>query len=182
MTKRHARYGRWGPSLALMAGLWLVACTGTPTVAPTSAPNTVGLEGGYPAPTVAVDVAPSGYPAQTSVPPTPLGAVPFVITRPLIEGMTAVTGTGRAGVPLLLQDVSFMGAPIAETTVDSEGQFSFNLAAPLERNHRVGITIGDLSGTNWNIEELLSPAYWGPGAQQLPQVTFYWDTELVGEP
>lgn len=163
------------------ASIWLAACSATPTVAPTSDPGVTGPDGAYPPPTRAVDLVPPGYPAPTEAPPTPPGAVPFVLTRPIVEGATTVTGTGRPGVPLQLQDVSFMGALMADATVAEDGRFSFSVA-PLERNHRLGITIGDLANTDWNIDELLSPAYWGPGAQQLPQVTFYWDTELVQAP
>ena len=188
MKKRFAHLSKLLTVGLFAASLGLAACTAPPTVAPTSIAATdsqtgVGPDAGYPGLQATVEVTGlgTGYPAPTDRPPTPIGAVPFVLTRPIVEGAVTVTGQGRPGVPIALHDVTFMGAPIAVTTVADDGTFSFTVPA-LERNHRLGVTIGDLTGTDWTPEEFLQDAYWGPGAQQLPQVGFYLDTELVKEP
>lgn len=161
-------------------GLALVACnasTPTPTPASTESQN--------PYPVATNDI--SAYPALATTVPYPVeptldpNAIPFVINVPVIEGAIEVTGSGPAGVPILLEDVTFMGVLLAETTIESDGTFKFQVTA-LEKNHRIGIALGDLTGTRWTPEDFSSRGYHGPKAMQVPNVSFFYDTTLVQGP
>jgi hypothetical protein len=153
-------------SVALAAALVLAACS-TPSPAPsaTATPLVVPTSNG-------------AYPVG-SPPPTLRGdEVPFRLDKPIVAGATAVTGSGPAGVPILLEDVTFMGALLGQGTVGQDGRFSFSVPA-LEAGHRLGVTLGDISGTQWTPEQFHSPGYWGEGAMQAPNVGFFFDTAQV---
>lgn len=77
----------------------------------------------------------------------------FTIDEPLDPNSTTVTGTGPAGVPIKLVDVTTMGEELALTTIDENGNFSFSLDKPLTSGHAVGLMIGDLSNTDFNYDE-----------------------------
>jgi hypothetical protein len=77
----------------------------------------------------------------------------FTMDEPVDPNSNTVTGTGPAGVPLKLVDVTTMGEELALTTIDENGYFSFNLGQPLTSGHAVGLMIGDLSDTNFNYDE-----------------------------
>ncbi len=137
-----------------------------------------------------------GHPAPTTSPlqvpesplPTPEGTdaaapqiVPFRLDKPLQDGDTRVTGTGPAGVPIRLEDVTFTGRLIATGQVEEDGTFEIVLPQPLEARHRVGLTI-DVAGTPWTLEDFQSPDFNGDEALMVPQVGFYYDTAMVQEP
>lgn len=130
-------------------------------------------------------LASSPLPALTS--PLPgsaapsLPAVPFRLDKPVQAGDTRVTGSGPAGVPIRLEDVTFVGRLIALGRIDEDGTFELILSVPLEARHRVGLTV-DLSGTSWTLEDLQSEAFKGDEAMMVPQVGFYFDTAMVQEP
>ena len=107
--------------------------------------------------------------------------VPFRIDKPLWEGDTRVTGTGPAGVPIRLADVTFVGEFIAAGQIEEDGTFEIILSKPLETSHRVGLTI-DLAGTPWTVEDFQAPEFNGDEALMVPQVGFYYDTAMVQEP
>lgn len=77
----------------------------------------------------------------------------FTIDEPVDPNSTTVTGTGPAGVPIKLVDITTMGEELALTTVDENGNFSFSLDKPLTSGHAVGLMIGDLSDTDFNYDE-----------------------------
>lgn len=79
----------------------------------------------------------------------------FEIDEPVLAGDMQVTGTGPVGVPINLVDVSEMGLFLAETTIDSQGEFTFVLQVPLVQSHSVGLQIGDLSNTSFNYDEFM---------------------------
>lgn len=79
----------------------------------------------------------------------------FQINLPVKSGDMIVTGNGPVDVPLLLVDISEVGEPIAETTIDKSGHFTFTLQSPLTEGHMIGLKIGDLSGTNLHYEDFL---------------------------
>lgn len=106
------------------------------------------VESGYPASTEP-EVDESGYPistqpAQTNYTPGP----EFDIDDPLTAGDTVVTGTGPQGVPIILVNASEVGRVLAETVIDEDGTFTFELEEPLEQGHMIGIMLGDLTGTD----------------------------------
>ena len=111
--------------------------------------------------------------------PTQTGAViPFTIERPLVAGATVVHGTGPAGVPIYIADVTFMGDPLGTGTIGPDGKFTIQVR-PLEASHRIGLALGILDGTPWKPADFYPDKFFGPGAMQIPQVGFFHDTEMV---
>jgi Big-like domain-containing protein len=159
---RHANFR----SVLLAAALLLGACA-----APGPAPVSTATAVANPSPS-------GGYPVGSPVPTLRGDEVPFQFDKPIVAGATTVTGTGPAGVPILLEDVTFMGALMGQTNVGQDGRFSFTVP-PLEAAHRLGVTLGDLSGTKWTAEQFYSPGYQGDGAMQTPNVGFFFDTAQV---
>ena len=92
--------------------------------------------------------------------------------------MTVVRGTGLAGVPVFIADVTFMGEPLATGTIGPDGKFSIPVPA-LESKHRIGLALGEMSGTQFKSEQFYSTEFQGPEAMQLPQVGYFLDTVMV---
>lgn len=74
----------------------------------------------------------------------------FSIDLPVTIGTTRVTGTGPAGVTLLLVDMNLVDTIYSETTIDYDGRFAFELTNGLPGGISVGIRLGDIGGTNLN--------------------------------
>jgi hypothetical protein len=106
---------------------------------------------------------------------------PFRLDTPIVEGATRVSGSGPAGVPILLQDITFGGVVLASGVVDANNRFEFEMGEPLEGGHLIGIALGDLSGTKWEQDDFSNESYYGEGALSVPQVGFFFDTSLVEE-
>jgi hypothetical protein len=51
--------------------------------------------------------------------------------------------------------------------------------APLESSVRIGVAIGDLTGTSYTAEEFDAEAYKGPEALMVPMVGYFLDTTMV---
>ena len=159
----------------LLGLLWAAACSAKPTSTPIVEP--------YPPP---VRTTNQPYPTTTdlpypvaTIPPTPIpGAVPFLLGLPLVEGATEIHGTGLAGVPLILESVTFMGSVLCQTTVNSDGTFMCQVA-PLQANDMIGIALGVLDGTRWKPEEFNAPDYHGPGVMAVPNAGYFLDTAIV---
>jgi len=79
----------------------------------------------------------------------------FHINGPVLAGSVQVTGTGPANVTINLIDVSEMGLFLAETTIDSNGQFTFDLSTPLIKSHSIGLQIGNLSNTDYDYDDFI---------------------------
>ena len=127
---------------------------------------------------------PQRSPVQMSPLPSPLpttdsAGVPFKLERPIPAGATEVRGTGPAGVPVFVADVTFMGESLGTGTIGPDGKFVVAVK-PLEANHRLGLALGNLEGTAWKPEDFYREAFYGPEAMQVPQVGFFQDTVLVG--
>ena len=58
-----------------------------------------------------------------------------------------------SNVPIILVDVTDVGVTLAKTTINSEGEFTFDLQTPLIKSHAVGLQIGDLSQTDFNYSD-----------------------------
>lgn len=96
----------------------------------------------------------SGYPITEYEVPYPK-APDFFISQPLKGGDLIVEGTGEPNLPLKLVDVSEVGEVLGETVINNDGTFVFSLDEPLKTNHLVGIQIGDLDGTEFEINSFL---------------------------
>jgi hypothetical protein len=164
--------------MPLVFGLLLAGsgCSPTATSAPTPGVALTGFP--YPGPTLADNTPNIAYPVSTATRPGTVAAIPFRLEKPVYEGATQVFGRGPATVPIVLQDVTFAGVVLSATTIDSNGTFAFAVA-PLEKNHRIGVTLGDLSGTPWQLDVFLNGAYDGDEPVFVPQVGQYFDTVLV---
>jgi hypothetical protein len=159
----------WLVCLTLALMLLLVACKSPTTPSPTHSPL----------PTSSPLKTPT--PAPSSVPtPVPEEIVPFRLDKPIVEGTDRVSGTGPAGVPIVLVDVTFMGPILGSGVIKSDGTFVINVPT-LEKAHRIGLAIGDLSGTQWAAEDFRALEYRGDEPQQVPQVGFFHDTAMVQE-
>jgi len=104
----------------------------------------------------------------------------FRFDKPIRSGTTRITGSGPAGVPIIIVDVTFGGLVLAAGNIDQSGRFVLDLDQPLEANHRIGLALGNLSGTPWESLEFDSKFY-GEEPMSVPQVGFFFDTCLVGE-
>ncbi len=116
-------------------------------------PSPYGSEVGYPAfPTFAAEVA---YPIVTATKDPKMNGPKFEINEPVVGGTKVVTGTGPANVPIVLIDVTEMGALLDQTIIDENGDFIFNLDEELITFNAIGLQIGDLSETNLNYEDFI---------------------------
>ncbi len=130
--------------------------------------ESAGEEGAYPAP-----VAPA---EETSSIPI----VPFVIERPVPAGATVIRGTGPAGVPILIINVTFMGEVLGEGVIGEDGTFEVEVP-PLEDQLWVGVAPGELAGSDLTYEDLTASGFNGEGAAQVPQIGFVYDSITVGQ-
>jgi len=97
----------------------------------------------------------NSYPAYTEVDPDYPQGPEFTINEPVKGGDIIVTGTGPAGVPIILVNVSEVGLELGETIIAEDGTYIFNLESPLETGHSIGIKLGDLTGTDFNENDFI---------------------------
>jgi hypothetical protein len=173
-----------------------------PEPAATNAINNPGQRTVYPPPLATLDL--SSYPAPTEssqgnaessinpaypAPPpsptinvgTPVKLAPFKINKPLVAGMIEITGSGPAGIPITLADITTYGDVMGEATISNDGTFSIKLGKPLEVNHWVGLTYSDLRNTKWVSANFDDPGFRGDSPQLIPLVGFFFDTAEVAE-
>lgn len=150
----------------------------TPYPAPVAPPSPTS--GQYPPPATATVLPLEAYPSpQTPTPETSrIPIVPFVLERPLNAGDTVIRGTGPANIPILVVDIFLMGEELGEGIIDAEGNFEVTVPA-LESGHWIGVAVNDLSETDLEFEDFYARGFRGPGAEQVPQVGFVYDSEFV---
>lgn len=119
--------------------------------------------------------------AQSPLPAPSTSAVPFQLDKPIAAGATRVTGSGPAGVPIMLSDITFGGPILAMGTIDQDGRFELELGEPLEARHRIGIALGNLTGTGWQLEDFSDRGFHGDEALSVPQIGFFFDTCMIRE-
>jgi len=131
----------------------------------------------YPEPSTTSDQSyPSPFPSiEPSIDPA---AIRFQLLKPLLSGMTEVSGTGLPGVPIGIYDVTYMGTLLGESVIKKDGTFKVRVDV-LEERHRIGIGLGDISGTKWKPEDFQNPGYNGDEAMLVPMVGFFFDTAMV---
>lgn len=99
----------------------------------------------------------------------------FEIYEPVVNNSTFVEGKGPAGLPIILVDVSEVGALLGTTTIDENGYFSFNLDTPLVQKHIIGLQLGDLTGTDFVEQDYVySDSYY-----ERPMVGILFDMVIV---
>ncbi len=120
-------------------------------------------------------------PSQDSSPlSTPSVVVPFRLDKPILEGDSTVSGTGPAGVPIIIADVTFMGKQLGMGVIDASGNFVVEVPG-LEKNHMIGIMLGNLTGTQWEPEDFYAEGFMSDDAMSVAQVGFFYDTAIVAE-
>lgn len=160
---------RWYIIFVVLSML-LVGCGGTPSpvTPPDSETNPAYPEPAYPEPAVLTD----SYPAPTAVLPQ---GPEFTINTPVVASDTAVTGTGAAGVPIRLINLTAGGETIGEATVDADDSFTIDVRGEMQAGDRIGLMLGTIEGTNLNREDFLR----GPGYVDIPLVGIVFVTALV---
>lgn len=128
--------------------------------APTSQGAYPAPQGAYPAPSAAAE---SAYPAPTSdLPEGPK----FTINTPLKAADGQVSGSGPADVPIRVINITQGADPIADVTIGADGSFKADVAGKINAGDRIGLTLGNTSGTKFNQTSFLR----GPGYEDLPMV------------
>lgn len=128
-----------------------------------------------------IQVSPLSSPLRIAAASSSSGVVAFQFDRPIHAGITEVHGTGPAGVPVYIADVTFMGEPLGTGTIGADGKFTIHVS-PLLATHRIGLALGILDGTQWKPADFYDAKFYGPNAMQVPQVGFFHDTEMVPSP
>lgn len=169
-------------TIAILAMLLLVL-VGCDTTAPASvatpapgatSPASAAPQGGYPAPQGAYPApALQGDPAYPA--PVLREGPKFTIKAPVRAADSQVSGTGPAGVPIRLVNITQSGAGISQTIIKEDGTFAFDVAGKLTSGERIALMLGDLQGTNLSQNDFTS----GPGYQDFPMIGVLFDTTLI---
>lgn len=170
-------------TLVLLGGMAAAtSCAAAPAVPASSTPPASTP------PSPAGNGTPAAHPYPFST-PKPAGAtpspsltrpavVPFRLNVPVVEGATQVMGTGPANVPIALVDITMGGTILAQSRTGADGTFDLHVSA-LEKNHRIGLGLGDLAGSPWSESSFYDPGFNSAGAMLVPQIGFVFDSTLV---
>jgi hypothetical protein len=163
-----------------LAGLLMAGCAevaSTPTAQPvgsTPAASAPGTSGAYPSPQNAYPApqpSVTGYPAPSSLPQGPK----FTLNTPIKASDSQVTGTGPAGVPIKLIDLTQAGQEIAQTTIGADGTFRVDVGGKLVSTNEIALMLGNTQGTNINQNDFTR----GPGYQDFPQLGILFTSAVV---
>ncbi len=170
---------RWF-SFILLATLLLSGCAETPSVPAATATTDAAVTTGatptgesYPVPAYPEPTALGAYPPPTEVLPQ---GPQFTINTPLRVADGQISGTGQAGVPLRIVNITQDSTVIATTTIGDDGTYSVAISG-VSANDLVGIMLGDTQGTTLNPNDFLR----GPGYQDLPLIGIVFDSEIAVE-
>jgi len=129
-----------------------------------------------PMPTASSLASPVGLDEESPLDPATLPQGPlFTISLPLKAGDLVAQGTGEAGVPLRVVNVTQMASTLGQGTIGPDGKFEIRLAQPLVQGDRIGLMIGDLTGTRFQPTDFLS----GPGYWDMPYIGVVFTSTLV---
>jgi len=142
-------------SCALYVLVALVGCGPEPTASPL----------------VPLPVSPLSSPLMV---PSPFPTGPAFTLDPVRAGDDHVTGTGPAGLPIRIVDLSEVGWQIGSGAINEDGNFDIQVV-PIVAGHRVGIQINDLSGTSFREEDFMS----GPGYSDIPMIGVVFTSALA---
>lgn len=110
----------------------------------------------------------------------PSSVVAFRLDRPILAGATEVRGSGPAGVPIYIADITLMGEPLGTVTIGTDSRFSISVRS-LEAGHRIGLALGVLINSQFKPEQFYPIEFHGSEAMQLPMVGFFFDTAAISE-
>lgn len=77
-----------------------------------------------------------------------------------------MTGTGPAGVPIKLINITVNASVIGETTIAEDGTFSFDVVGQINPQNVLAIKLGTTDGTDINPRDFLR----GPGYEDMPMI------------
>lgn len=78
---------------------------------------------------------------------------PFHLDEPLLEGDTEVSGTGPAGVPVIIMDAS-LSEEIGKGKVGSDGTFSVEVNPPLVYPNMIGVMLDETRSSPYTKDEI----------------------------
>lgn len=164
--------------LLLLVLVFLVSCGGKEPAQDTSSPEPAAYpiqEGESSYPVSEPDSEPeTGYPVEENE-TSYIQGPEFSFDIPVTKNDESVTGTGPAGVPIRLVDVSEVGLELSTTLINSDGTFEFTLEEPLISGHTIGIQIGDLENTDFSEGDFLySDSYY-----ERPMIGILFDMLVV---
>ncbi|MCS6839957.1 MAG: hypothetical protein RMJ54_14340 [Roseiflexaceae bacterium] len=107
--------------------------------------------------------------------PEPPQGPPFTIDGPVTAAGGVITGSGPAGVPIRIVNITRGAEDIATTTIGPDGRFRATIAGRVSPGDRIGIMLGDTRGTQFKREDFLS----GPGYQDIPFIGVVFASILV---
>jgi hypothetical protein len=132
--------------------------------------------GGYPDPAASGNVYPEPAASTNGYPAPVLKEGPeFTFVEPVKASDAQVKGTGGPKVPLRLVDITAGGATLAETVVGADGNFTFEVGGKLVSGNRLGLMLGDTTGTGLKPEDFIS----GPGYQDMPFMGVIFDNTPI---
>lgn len=177
--RQQNRFSLAGWLTILLVAFLLTACASSSSIqenTPTPEKTTAvpAYPGAYPAATVAVVTTPIAYPAPpySNLPEGPQ----FTIDQPVRLSTGQVTGTGPAGVPIRIVNITRGAIDIATVTIGADGTFR----APLSETFvgdRIAIMLGDISGTGLDRNQFLR----GPGYEDWPLIGILFASATVEE-
>jgi hypothetical protein len=99
----------------------------------------------------------------------------FNLNEPVNGGDIVIEGTGPAGVPIILIDITTMGTQLGETIINNEGEFRFELSNPVQSGHTIGLQLGNITNTDLNPQDFL----YSPNYYDRPQIGVLFDIAHV---
>jgi len=129
--------------LSMLVLLSLTGCR-TPVSSPSPTPQTSPLVSPLPV---------SDSPVMTPLPAIDPALVEFQLDGPLMAGEMQVSGTGVAGVPIIIMDVSRI-AEIGRGTVGQDNRFSITTGEPLVAYSIIGVMVDETRPSPYTVEQL----------------------------
>jgi len=144
--------------IAFIASIVSGCALPNPTVSPITGPSPINLPNQSPLPTAALTMGPL-----------------FTISLPVRAKDTVVRGTGGPGVPLRVVNLTQMATELGQGTVGPDGKFEIKIPQGLPKDERIGLMLGDLSGTRFQATDFLG----GPGYVDTPYIGTVFTSTLV---
>lgn len=182
--------------LLILTALGITACASQPTpqnIPPTEKPASypapietnlqpVQVDPAYPAPTES-NLPPPPYPMPTQViiikTSSVKDIVPFRINKPVKPGANEVSGSGPANVPVILVSITVNGDLLGEGTIDANGTYTIKTIRPILEGERIGVTIGNLSGSPYTDTDFDDNRFNAEEAMFIPQIGYFFDTTFI---
>ena len=139
-------------------------------------PTAPAINLAYPEPGSGLTTENAAYPApgESSIDPD---ITPFRLNKPVVAGVTEVSGSGPEGVPIMIVDITLMGNILGQGIIGDDGTFVI-LVPTLEKDHRIGVALDNLEATPWSTADF-TEAYAGDEAYMSPLIGAFFDTALV---